>query len=233
MKRINAYLLSLSLSFSPLALAGKSIVGIQIVMDDSGVLQNPEDAQHYKMAMFAGIQRLARRRSLAHAHIDLISTSYGRTVWSGTPLELKRYPARAQELLDKSKSDASRCNNLPGAFAELKSNLEDMPGRGKEEVHVLIFSSLIHTPRPCDEMTRIALPQLPPAEGEFNEAFMSSLDLKSVTFYWVSPFQKRPWKEFLKPAQGWSWNPRIKFNLLDENASKNELPGGISALEGR
>ena len=92
--------------------------------------------------------KLTRKRREATAHIDVISTSYGRTVWSGTPQDLKRRHEQQQELIDKIASDDKRCNNLPGAFDELKSNMAALERRGVHEVHALVFSSLIHTPRP-------------------------------------------------------------------------------------
>jgi len=99
---------------SPLAGAKQPELAIELIMDDSGVLIEAEQASHYKMAILAHLKRLARRRTEAHAQIDLISTSYGRTVWSGTPLELRRHPARAQDLVEKTRSEPTRCNTCLG-----------------------------------------------------------------------------------------------------------------------
>lgn len=196
---------------------------IQILMDDSGVLLEGYDAQHYKLLLLGQLKTLASRRATSIVQIDVISTSLGRTIWSGTPMTLRRDLARAQELVDAIRADGERCNNLPGAFAELRSNLMQLERSGASEVHVLIFSSLIDTPRPCSATTRIELPQLPPVEGNINGTLTSTAIVNDISFYWVSPHQKRVWEEFLSPAFLHAKIMGITINLFDVERSKREL----------
>lgn len=175
-------------------------IALELIVDDSGVLLDAASAQTTKMMLLAHVKALATKRAGAHARVNVISTSLGRTVWSGTPLELRRDPIRAQALVDAITADPARCNNLPGAFAELRSNLAQHEREGIRAVQVVVFSSLVDTPRPCSEITRITLPQMPPAEGDINGALSGSANLRSISFFWVSPHQKRVWEEFLAPS---------------------------------
>jgi len=218
---------------STLASAQDPQIAIEILMDDSGVLQRSEEAANYMMAILAHLQALTRKRRGAKAHIDVISTSYGRTVWTGTPQDLKRNAQQAQELVDKIASDDKRCNNLPGAFDEFKSNIAALERQGVHEVHALVFSSLIHTPRPCDATKHIKLPQLPPAEGDINGSLSASEILRSLTFYWISPHQRRVWEEFLTPALSWAGEKGVRYNLFDEVRTRSALREGIAPLEVR
>ena len=173
---------------------------LELVIDDSGVLLEPAEAHSYKLMLLAHVKALATKRAGAYAKVNVISTSLGRTVWSGTSLSLRRDPLRAQALVDSITADPARCNNLPGAFAELASNLAQHEREGVSSVQVVIFSSLVDTPRPCGELTHITLPQMPPADGDPNGALMRSALVRSVSFFWVSPHQKRVWEEFLAPS---------------------------------
>jgi len=197
------------------------------------VLIEAEQASHYKMAILAYLKRLARRRTEAHAQIDLISTSYGRTVWSGTPLELRRHPARAQDLVEKTRSEPTRCNNLPGAFDELKRNLAALERQGTSEIHVLIFSSLVHTPRPCADLKTLALPQLPPENSDINGALTASEGVRSISIFWVSPHRRRVYEEHFAKTFAWADANSVHFDLFDEVRTKNKLREGFAPLEVR
>lgn len=192
-------LLTLLLMLSAPVFAQEKLA-LELVIDDSGVLLDPAEAHSYKLMLLAHVKSLATKRAGAHAKINVISTSLGRTVWSGTPLELRRDPLRAQALVDAITADPARCNNLPGAFAELKSNLAQHGREGVHGVQIVVFSSLVDTPRPCSDVTRISLPQMPPAEGDINGALSGPPNLRSLAFFWVSPHQKRVWEEFLGPS---------------------------------
>ena len=192
-------LLTLLLMLSAPVLAQEKIA-IELIVDESGVLLDAASAQTTKMMLLAHVKALATKRAGALARVNVISTSFGRTVWSGTPLELRRDPLRAQALVDAIAADPARCNNLPGAFAELRSNLAQHEREGRAAVQVVVFSSLVDTPRPCSEVTRITLPQMPPAQADINGALTGSANLRSVSFFWVSPHQKRVWEEFLAPS---------------------------------
>lgn len=208
-------------------------IAIELLIDDSGVLLNADAAQSYKLLLLSHLKALATKRSGANAKLEVISTAYGRTVWSGTPLAIRRDPARAQELVDAVSADPGRCNNLPGAFAELRSNLAQLEREGVNTVHIIVFSSLVHTPRPCADLTAITLPQLPPIEGDIAGALTSAQNVRSVSFYWVSPHQRIVWEQFLAPSFTVLRNSGARVSFFDVERSKSALyasPFNVSPL---
>jgi len=217
------------LCFTSGAHARGSTITLQIIMDDSGVLLDSEVGDKYKHEkLLPHIKLLVRRREFAHAHIDVISTSRARTIWSGSPLDLKRKPRRALNLVNSIKATPESCNNLPGAFDELTSNLKALKRQGFKSAHVIVFSSLIHTPRPCDATTEISLPQSPPVNGNINGALISSELVSSISFYWVAHLQKRIWEEFLEPTFNWASLNNVPMTLLDVERSKYSLQQGLN-----
>lgn len=198
-------------------------VAIELLIDESGVLLDPQEAQSYKLMLLAHLKALAARRAGANAQVEVISTSLGRTVWSGTPLMVRRDPERAQALVNAVTADPGRCNNLPGAFLELKSNLAQLERDGVSAVHVVVFSSLVDTPRPCGDVKTITLPQMPPADGDLNGTLTGAQRIRSVSFFWVSPHQKRVWEEFLAPSFAALWQRGETVNFLDVERTKAAL----------
>jgi hypothetical protein len=220
-------LLIIVFCFTPNVFARGTHTTIQIIMDDSGVLIDAKEADRYKLVLLSHIKGLVRKREFARAHIDVISTSIGRTIWSGAPSDLKRKPQRALELVNSIKSAPENCNNLPGAFVELTSNLTALERQGFTKAHVIVFSSLIHTPRPCDKTTSIILPQAPPVKGNINGALSSFKSVRSIKFYWVSPHQKRVWEEFLEPTFTWALLSSVPMTFMDIERSKFSLEQGL------
>lgn len=102
MKILQISLLSLCISTG--AYAKTSHTTLQIIMDDSGVLIHSKEADKYKLGLLSHIKDLVRKREYANAHIDVISTSIGRTIWSGLPSDLKRKPERALALVESIKT---------------------------------------------------------------------------------------------------------------------------------
>lgn len=199
-------------------------LAIEVIIDDSGTLTEPEKAQAFKLQLFAHLQNLRKKRRYASARIEVISTAYGRSVWIGTPRDLKG--SRASTLVPKIEAHADYCNNLPGAFSELETSLADLEQRGYEEIWVIVFSSLIDTPRPCRDNMSIELPQLPPPL-DFARILTQSPAVRKIAFYWVNPFQKRPWFETLEPVRGWAGARGTSFSLYDIENSIYELKNGL------
>lgn len=229
---MKAILLALLVALSTPVLAEERIA-IELLIDDSGVLLDADAAQSHKLLLLSHLKALATKRAGANAKIEVISTSYGRTVWSGTPLAIRRDPVRAQELVDVITADPGRCNNLPGAFAELRSNLAQLGREGVSTVHIIVFSSLVHTPRPCDQVQGITLPQLPPTEGDIAGALTSSPHIRSVSFFWVSPHQRIVWEQFLSAAFATLRSGGARVSFLDVERSKSALrasPFNVSPL---
>ena len=215
-------LLSILVALSTPALAQERIA-IELLIDDSGVLLEAQEAQSHKLLLLSHLKALSSKRSGANAKVEVISTAYGRTVWSGTPLVIRRDPARAQELVDAVSADPGRCNNLPGAFAELRSNLAQLEREGVTSVHVVVFSSLVHTPRPCADLKTITLPQLPPTEGDIAGVLAGLPHVRSLSFFWVSPHQRIVWEQFLNPTFTVLRNGGTQVSVFDVERSKSAL----------
>ncbi len=223
---------ALSICFSASAFARGSSTTLQIIMDDSGVLVDAENAYKYKLVFLGQLKKLIKKNEYSKAQIDVISTSKGRTIWSDTVSNLKRKPERAQMLVDSLKAAPENCNNLSGAFSELESNLTALERRKYKTAHVIVFSSLIDTPRPCDKTTKVILPQTPPVKSNINAALSSSGLVRSINFYWVSPHQKRVWEEFLTPTFDWAMKSNVNMTFMDIERSKPSLANGLE-LGGR
>jgi len=216
-------ILILVFCFVSTATAKGTKITIQVIMDDSGVLINPVEADQYKMQLLSHLKKLTRKREFSRAHIDVISSSIGRTIWSGSPSDLKRKPVRALALVNAIKSVPENCNNLSGSFNELASNLRALKRQGFTKAHVIVFSSLITTSRPCDETTSITLPQLPPIQGDINKSLTSFEGTRSISFYWISPHQIRAWEQFLEPTFHWALNNNTSMVFKDIERSKFSL----------
>jgi len=175
------------------------------------------------MQLLSHLKQLTRKREFSRAHIDIISTSIGRTVWSGMPSDLKRKPVRALALVNAIKANAENCNNLSGSFNELASNLRALKRQGITKSYIIVFSSLIYTPRPCGDTTTITLPQLPPVQGDINKALTSFEGTRSIDFYWAWPHQMRGREEFLIPTLIWAAQHNATFNIRDIERSKFSL----------
>lgn len=223
----NTIVLFILLCISSSAFARGTTTTIQIIMDDSGVLIEPSEADKYKMHILSQLKNLTRKHEFSRAQIDVISSSIGRTFWSGTPSDLKRKPSRAQALVDAIKANLQNCNNLVGAFNELASNLRALKRQGITKAHVIVFSSLIDTPRPCDKTTSITLPQMPPVQGDINKALTSFEGTRSINFYWVSPHQTNVWEGYLDPTFNWASKNNTSISINDIERSKFSLRQGL------
>ncbi|MCB9987719.1 MAG: hypothetical protein H6868_00095 [Rhodospirillales bacterium] len=212
---------------STLAAAAEPRVAIEVIVDDSGVLSQPKKADEYKLQLLGHLKELRKKRRFAKARIDVISSSYGRSVWIGTPSDLKG--PRAAPLVDAVKVRSENCNNLPGAFAELDTNLQILKSRGYDEIHVYLFSSLIHTPVPCSKESTITLPQLPPP-FDINDVLTSSDAIRTVAVYWVNPHQKRPWLDHLQTTAQWLNAKGGRFALMDIENTKYQLNSRLEGL---
>ncbi|MEW8417751.1 MAG: hypothetical protein AB2669_11875 [Candidatus Thiodiazotropha endolucinida] len=217
-----------SFLFMQPGLADRPKVAIQLLIDDSGTLTDPETAEQYKQQVFHLMNQYKKVRRFSRSQISVISTAYGRTKWIGNLSDLKSN--RAHELLKVIKAAPDRCNNLTGAFKELRTNLRHLTIEGYKEVHIYVFSSLIHTPVPCTG-AEITLPQPPPLSAGVNKILTSSESISSVTFYWINPHQKRVWLDYLEPTINWLKAKNGRFNFLDISNSIYRLQKGLEGVQ--
>jgi hypothetical protein len=209
-----------ALQASPHVAAAEDKVAIQVLMDDSGTLSSPAQAQEYKLLLFGFLQELRKRRDTQDARIDVISTSLGRSVWVGSPSDLRT--ARAESLVSAIEAKPDHCNNLPGAFAELDLNLRALESQGYSDIRVVVFSSLIHTPAPCAATTKITLPQ-PPPPLDLTGILTGTDAVSAIAFQWVNPYQRRPWLDALDPVADWAKREGKSFKFQDIENTMHDL----------
>ena len=217
MKAITSNILAISLcaSLASSAYAGEDKTSIQLIFDDSGVLLDPVNADKQKMVLLAHLKELGKQRKYRNAQIDIISTSRGKTVWSGVPKDLKGNNPKAKLAVDEVTTKPGHCNALTNAFEELHSNLDDLVWQGYTSASVIVFSSLIHTPQPCTSETTITLPQLPPSGSDINKYQTSSPIVQSIDFFWVAHEQRNVWKSHLESTYDWSIKEGVSLRFTD------------------
>jgi predicted peroxiredoxin len=198
---------------------------IQVLMGDSGTMANKEEAEKVKMLLLQRIKELSKTRGFRNALLEFISLSSGRTIWVGTPSIMTGEDA--EKLVNAIKMKPGRCNKLTRGFDALKSNLENLDHQKRmREVWIIVFSSLIDTPEPC-EKTKITLPQVAPVY-DFTESLTASGKVKSVSFYWVKEEQFKVWSSALKPMVDWqNEQPERKFVMHKEPNTKYQLSIGL------
>lgn len=202
---------------------------IQILIDDSGLMRKPKDAQAYKNALISHLSKLPGS-NMNKAHVDVISLTSATNIFSSKAYDLKKSGLKLSKL---SAQKPNGCSNLSASFARLKSNLMFHERAGVKDAHIIGFSSFIDAPSPCHSIRKITLPQQPPVNGGFNEAIMSSPIVRSFTAYWVYDTQVQPWVEFLTPARNWLEGKGGHLRVLDTTRSQYELQKGIMIKGGR
>lgn len=204
-------------------------IAIQLVVDDSGLLTSPQEADLLKQRLLAQLKSLLKRREYAGARLDVITTSHGRTRWIGELKDLKDHE-RALALVELMPSKPDHCNSLGQSFTALGNNIRQRTAEGFTHIHVLVFSSLIDTGGPCDDVVVITLPQLPP-EMDISAELTARETVKRVSFFWVNPHQIRIWSEKLNAMNNWASTSEKKFEFLGEEEtrfviSKGKIMGG-------
>lgn len=187
MTRLFVFVLFLLATAFP-ALASER-VSIHAIVDNSGALQDPEEALVQEKALFHRLTLLRKRPGFRKARITVVSLNDPRTLWTGTPKDLFK---NGGTLLPKLDPVSNGCADLVGAFQQVRDNLAM---ERADKAYVLVFSSLIWTNIPCQGET-ITLPQEPP----------QALDLRflrdaKVAFYWVNHVQKSAWVRFLRHSR--------------------------------
>lgn len=203
-------------------------ITVQLIIDDSGVLLEGPLAQTNKLKLLGHLKALLKKRSFSQARLEVISTSKGRTVWSGSLRDLKARAVRQKDLVEAIQAQKNRCNNLGGAFEELKANLQSLERQGVNTAYVIVFSSLIETPSPCHGLEQITLPQEPPVQAQINQALTASEIVKDLRFYWVSPHQLKLWQDYLSPSFAWANKRAVPMMMLDINRSAPALDHALN-----
>ena len=198
-----------------------------IVNDDSGVLSDPARAKNSRLLLLAQLKDLNKRRQYSSAQVQVISTSYARTVWVGQVSDLRT--ERAAELIKKLEPEPNNCNNLTGSFSAVQTAVKQLTQQRYTDVHIYFFSSLISTPTPCSDL-KITLPQLP-VPVNFLETLASSEDVSSLAFFYVNPHQLRAYQEALQGVATWTNTNNKPFGLFDMESTDFQLRSGLLGVE--
>jgi hypothetical protein len=184
---------------------------IQVIVDNSGALQNAGVAEPLKKQLLFHVTELRKSREFKTARVHVISTNNPRNLFVGTPVDFFRNGAG---LLSSIATVQNGCADLVGALEQAKLNVElDRPS----EIDVYVFSSLIHTGSPCDKVT-IELPQQAPKDLDFR--WLTAENIR-VRFYFVHHLQVKSWLEALRAA-GLS-----AAAIYDEETTRTVLQKGL------
>ncbi len=198
---------------------------IEILMDDSATILNPEAAEKAKFFFLQQIKGLKSKRGFRDARLEVISMSSGKTLWIGSPAMMDG--EEAERLINVIKSKENRCNNMVRGFDALKSSLRNLDRRARvNEIWVLIFSPMINTPEPC-KTSKIDLPQVVPTY-DFVKSLTASEKVRVVSLYWVHERQFDVWEDALKGLTDWQKQAQNrKWSMHKEPATLYELAIGL------
>ena len=195
-------------------------LSIQVVIDNSAVLAQPEQALAQQKRLLFELTQLRKRHDSRHADIQIVSTNYPRNLWVGTPQRLRM---EGKTVLEQVAMVENGCSDLRGAFDQVRMNLRRQPA---QEVRVFVFASLIDTGAPCGGETVIRLPQAPPAGLDL--AFLDER-VSTLKFYWAHPLQVKPWFDLLE-GQGLTQRANtdpFDLGVYDENETPMQLEKGL------
>jgi len=155
---------------------------VQIIVDDTGALQDELDPGSYGTARDVFSSFLASLSSrYGRETLVIVTSQYGaRNVWSGEARMIRRASQNAG-LQNFISQPWGGCSDLVRVFRLLEDNIYLYPA---QEYEVIFFSSLIHTGDPCQQVNFSAEMELP-------EEFLTKLKdfharyNPTLGFYWV------------------------------------------------
>lgn len=210
------------------AYAASEKVAFVHVNDDSGVQTDMEIVPELRMQTLGQFKSLKKKgRKFAKAEFVLISTSYARPVWYGKISDLST--ARAGELIEITANSPKNCNQLAASFEAVRNTVVQLSSQGFTEIHISVFSSLIDTPVPCDDI-KITLPRLP-VPIDWASSFAPTSQVQSVTFYAVNAHQHPLYAQAMTPLAIWAEKNHKHFAIHDIQSSLNVLRFGLNGVE--
>jgi len=185
----------------------ENTVKFLIVADDSGTIMHEKEFKQIKNLLWGKLQDLRMILEYQHAAIEVITTSGGKTVWSGTVKDLRntlRRQGRAKDLVEATKAVANRCNDLEAAFSTLDRSIKLLDKRAFPTVHIYVVSNLYHTGKDCHRHTKITYPNAPPEGLEVSRIVTQRPEIKTVAFLGVHEAQSPIWlSEQLEGLLAW------------------------------
>ncbi len=221
-------LTALTLFSAPLCAASEKAAFV-FVNDDSGAMTDMEHVPQLRDRMLKQFNTLKKKaRRYARADLVLISTSKARPVWYGKISDLGG--KRGHEVIDRTTNDPKRCNQIAASFKAVRNAIKQLDRQGATEIHIVVFSSLISTPIPCDKIVRIDLPQLP-VQVDWLASLTPTDHVNSVTFYGVNTHQHPVYTQSLEPLAGWGEKRGKTFDIHDFESTSNALRFGLGGIE--
>lgn len=190
---------------------------IQIVIDNSATLQNPEEAVKFQAAWMLLFAKELRGSAGRDAQVHIVTTQNPRTVWEGPAPTLQN----SFGLLVQSEIQhvADGCNELGTALDRVKQHISRTP---TDDVEIYVFSSLIPTGAPCKD-ARIVLPQ--PVPQTIDLRSLVRPELSRLEFMWAEEGQAAVWADYFERsglvetmnAQG------VAFSLRGETTTRQKI----------
>ena len=207
------FILACALTFTVGGLAGTATAQFEndvkflIIVDDSGTIQNEKTFEGIKSRLWSKLQDLRMILEYQNAEIEVIVSSSGESVWSGTVKDLRNTlwrKGRAKALIADTQSVSNRCNDLSAAFATLNRSIKLMDGRIFRTVHIYVVSNLYHTGKNCSSFTKILYPNSPPEGLNVEQIVTQRPQIKTVSFFGVHAEQSDIWlSEQLEGLLAW------------------------------
>ncbi len=202
---------------------------IFVLVDYSGTNWSLEEFEVLKEQFMVQLSKLQGNYFYQFASVDVIETSSGRLVWSGSISEIQS--DRGKVLKEAISSAATNCNSLASAFGTLDHNLKFHDGRKYTDIKIFVLSNLYNTPVPCDRNTRIVYPSLPPQEVNIPEILMQRPETSVIVFYGLHEAQMKVWGDALVELTTWELaeDGRV-FHLYQESQTIAELNKGLEGV---
>ncbi len=222
---IPCFIFSSLLAISAPAFANTAFIHLN---DDSGVMTDMDRVPNLRMQLLTQFKELGnQRRKYAKAKFIVVSTSLARAVWYGQISDLSTN--RGAEVLEKTKNNPKRCNQLAESFDAVKSSIMQLTLQGYTDIHISVFSSIISTPVPCHDV-KITLPQLP-APVDWVASLAPYESVTSISFYGVNVHQYPIYVQSLLPLMQWAQKNGVHFSVHDIESTQDVLRYGIEGAE--
>ena len=166
----------------PVASNAEDDLLIQVVIDDTGSLQDGEDPENTSTARNSAIGLLSH---LSRTHgrgtrVIVISQHGGKNIWTGDSRKITS-PAQNGPIEKFLTDDWGGCSDLLRVPTILNENIYLYPAK---EHHFVFFSSLIHTGLPCG-VEDFSLDNLVPAQFLGQVGSLIEENNAKYSFYWV------------------------------------------------
>jgi hypothetical protein len=184
--------LALLLSFPITAAHAQTDKLIQIIIDNSSALRNPEQGA----AAYGGILVFKARELQGvagrNAKVHIVTTHNPRTIYDG---EARRLFGSLQSLVaPQIKHQPEGCNQLGEAIERVRAHIAR---HAAKEVEIYVISSLIPTGAPCKNL-RIKLPQPVPPNVDYQSLLQPQTTL--LQFFWADRQQENVWAKAIEAS---------------------------------